>query len=281
MTDYNDWLQAASTRLTHSDSPRRDSEILLGFVTGRARTFLLAFNETQLTAHQQQQLEALLVRREQGEPVAYLVGEREFWSLPLLVSPATLIPRPDTECLVELALEHLPQESCRILDLGTGTGAIALAIASERSDCTVIGTDLEPAALAVAMYNAQKLTIRNVQFLQSDWFRALPSNHFTLIASNPPYIDANDAYLMQGDVRFEPVSSLVASQGGLADLEAIVRQSPQYLEYQGWLLVEHGWKQGRCVRALMRAAGFIEVSTYRDYGNNERVTLGQWPSTLS
>lgn len=279
--DYHDWLKAAAARLTQSDSPKRDAEILLGFVTGRARTFLLAFDETQLMPHQQQQLERLLVRREQGEPVAYLVGEREFWSLPLSVSPATLIPRPDSEYLVSLALERLPIASCHILDLGTGTGAIALALASERPDCTVIGVDLQPYAQALAQYNARKLTISNVQFLQGNWFSSLAPQHFALIASNPPYIDADDAHLMQGDVRFEPISALVAAQQGLADLDAIVRQAPQYLQPHGWLLLEHGWQQGRSVRTLMLASGFIGVKTYRDYGNNERVTLGQWPSAVS
>lgn len=282
MIDYHHWLKAAAARLTHSDSPRRDAEILLGFVTGRARTFLLAFDETRLTPQQQQQLEALLVRREQGEPVAYLVGEREFWSLPLSVSSATLIPRPDSECLVALALERLPIASCCILDLGTGTGAIALALASERPDCTVIGVDVQPDALALAQHNAKKLTISNVQFLQGNWFSSLAAQHFALIASNPPYIDANDVHPDAGyDVRFEPASALIAAQQGLADLDVIVRQAPQHLKPQGWLLLEHGWQQGCSVRALMLAAGFMAVATYRDHGNNERVTLGQWPPLIT
>ncbi|CAI0895403.1 Release factor glutamine methyltransferase [Serratia quinivorans] len=275
--DYQSWLKAAAARLTQSDSARRDAEILLGFVTGRARTFLMAFGETLLTQQQQEQLERLLVRRERGEPVAYLIGEREFWSLPLSVSPATLIPRPDTECLVELALERLPSSSCNILDLGTGTGAIALALASERQDCRVTGVDLQPEAVALAQHNAQKLAIGNAQFLQGSWFAPLAGQTFALIASNPPYIDAADPHLAQGDVRFEPSSALVAQQHGLADLSAIVQQAPQYLQPQGWLLLEHGWQQGESVRALMQAAGFISIATRRDYGDNDRVTFGQWP----
>jgi release factor glutamine methyltransferase len=275
--DYQSWLKAAVARLTQSDSARRDAEILLGFVTGRARTFLMAFGETLLTQQQQEQLERLLVRRERGEPVAYLIGEREFWSLPLSVSPATLIPRPDTECLVELALERLPSSSCNILDLGTGTGAIALALASERPDCTVTGVDLQPEAVALAQHNAQKLAIGNAQFLQGSWFAPLAGQTFALIASNPPYIDAADPHLAQGDVRFEPSSALVAQQHGLADLSAIVQQAPQYLLPQGWLLLEHGWQQGESVRALLQAAGFISIATRRDYGDNDRVTFGQWP----
>ncbi|CAI1500480.1 peptide chain release factor N(5)-glutamine methyltransferase [Serratia quinivorans] len=275
--DYQSWLKTAVARLTQSDSARRDAEILLGFVTGRARTFLMAFGETLLTQQQQEQLERLLVRRERGEPVAYLIGEREFWSLPLSVSPATLIPRPDTECLVELALERLPSSACNILDLGTGTGAIALALASERQDCRVTGVDLQPEAVALAQHNAQKLAIGNVQFLQGSWFAPLAGQTFALIASNPPYIDAADPHLAQGDVRFEPSSALVAQQHGLADLSAIVQQAPQYLQPQGWLLLEHGWQQGESVRALLQAAGFISIATRRDYGDNDRVTFGQWP----
>lgn len=275
--DYQTWLKTATLRLTHSDSAKRDAEILLGFVTGRARTYLLAFGETLLTAEQAEKLTVLLARRERGEPVAYLVGEREFWSLPLSVSPATLIPRPDTECLVELALERLPATPCAILDLGTGTGAIALALASERPDCQLTGIDLQPEAVALAQHNAQKLAINNVRFLQGSWFTPVAGQKFALIASNPPYIDEADPHLAQGDVRFEPGSALVAAEQGLADLAAIVQQAADYLEPQGWLLLEHGWQQGENVRTLLNAAGFIAVATHRDYGGNDRVTLGQKP----
>lgn len=275
--NYQTWLKTATLRLMHSDSAKRDAEILLGFVTGRARTYLLAFGETPLTAEQAEQLTVLLARRERGEPVAYLVGEREFWSLPLSVSPATLIPRPDTECLVELALERLPATPCAILDLGTGTGAIALALASERPDCQLTGIDLQPEAVALAQHNAQKLAINNARFLQGSWFTPVAGQKFALIASNPPYIDEADPHLGQGDVRFEPGSALVAADQGLADLAAIVQQAADYLEPQGWLLLEHGWQQGESVRTLLNAAGFIAVATHRDYGGNDRVTLGQKP----
>ncbi|AAM85848.1 protein-(glutamine-N5) methyltransferase, release factor-specific [Yersinia pestis] len=273
--NYQHWLSLAAARFTHSDSPKRDAEILLSFVTGKARTYLLAFGETEITAEQLLWLETLANRREQGEPIAYLVGEREFWSLPLSVSSATLIPRPDTECLVEQALARLPAMPCRILDLGTGTGAIALALATERRDCAVIAVDINADAVALARHNAEKLTIDNVCFLQGSWFEPV-SGRFALIASNPPYIDANDPHLNEGDVRYEPHSALVAAAEGMADLAAIVSQAPGYLDPGGWLMLEHGWQQANAVQELLKNSGFSAVMTCKDYGNNDRVTLGQW-----
>ncbi|MEE3661610.1 peptide chain release factor N(5)-glutamine methyltransferase [Brenneria sp. g21c3] len=278
--NYQAWLTSAITRLATGESPKRDAEILLRFVTGKTRTFLLAFGETRLTAEQLQRLDALLARRINGEPIAYLTGEREFWSLPLAVSPATLIPRPDTECLVEQALQRLPAAPSSILDLGTGTGAIALAIASERADCQVTGVDAQPDAVTLAKHNAERLGITNVRFLLSDWFSSLPNQHFTLIVSNPPYIDADDRHLFQGDVRFEPSSALVAAENGLADLRAIIEQAASHLLPDGWLLLEHGWRQGAAVRQLLQAHGFERIETCRDYGNNDRVSLGLWPKAI-
>ncbi|MHA8113735.1 peptide chain release factor N(5)-glutamine methyltransferase [Kosakonia cowanii] len=275
--DYQQWLREAISQLQASESPRRDAEILLGFVTGKARTFILAFGETPLTDEQQEQLAALLARRVRGEPVAHLIGEREFWSLPLFVSPATLIPRPDTECLVEHALARLPAAPCRILDLGTGTGAIALALASERPDCQVTAVDLIPEAVALAQRNAEHLGIRNIEILQSRWFSALEGQTFSLIVSNPPYIDAQDPHLAQGDVRFEPLSALVAADNGLADLHTLIKEAPRYLLPQGWLLLEHGWQQGAAVREIFARYGWQQVETCRDYGDNERLTLGRRP----
>ncbi len=274
--DFTRWLTHAVGRLAASDSPKRDAEILLGHVTGRARTYIMAFGETELSDEALLQLEALLSRREQGEPVAYLIGEREFWSLPLSVSPATLIPRPDTECLVEQALLRLGAAPARVLDLGTGTGAIALAIASERPDCQVTGVDLHPAAVSLAQYNGQKLSIPNASFLQGSWFTPVAGQTFAIIASNPPYIDAADPHLSQGDVRFEPATALIADNNGLADIDYIVAHAPTHLDPQGWLLLEHGWQQGEAVRNILQAAGFSQVETIKDYGDNDRVTLGQW-----
>jgi release factor glutamine methyltransferase len=275
--EYQQWLREAVSQLQASESPRRDAEILLGFVTGKARTFILAFGETPLTDEQQEQLAGLLARRVRGEPVAHLIGEREFWSLPLFVSPATLIPRPDTECLVEQALARLPAAPCRILDLGTGTGAIALALASERPDCQVTAVDLIPDAVALAQRNADHLGIRNIEIVQSRWFSALEGQQFSLIVSNPPYIDAQDPHLAQGDVRFEPFSALVAADNGLADLHTLIKEAPRYLLPQGWLLLEHGWQQGAAVREIFARYGWQQVETCRDYGDNERLTLGRRP----
>ncbi|WP_336982336.1 MULTISPECIES: peptide chain release factor N(5)-glutamine methyltransferase [unclassified Cedecea] len=274
--EFQSWLRQAVQRLAQSESPKRDAEILLGFVTGKSRTFILAFGEISLTPAQQAELDGLLARRERGEPIAHLVGEREFWSLPLRVSPVTLIPRPDTECLVEHALTKLPKTPCAMLDLGTGTGAIALALASERPDCDVTALDVVPEAVALAKTNAENLGITNVRVLQSHWFNALDAQRFALIVSNPPYIDEADPHLSEGDVRFEPKSALVAENHGLADLETLVNDSRRFLEPGGWLVLEHGWTQGESVQRLLRDAGFTEVATYKDYGDNDRLTSGRY-----
>ncbi len=275
--DFQHWLQQAVSELAGGESPRRDAEILLGHVTGKARTYILAFGETELTADQLARLESLLARRKTGEPVAHLVGEREFWSLPLYVTAATLIPRPDTECLVEQALARLPAAPARILDLGTGTGAIALALASERPDCQVTAVDVMPDAVALAQRNLERLALPNVTVLHSSWFTALADLQFEMIVSNPPYIDEADPHLAEGDVRFEPLSALVAADQGLADLSHIITQSHHHLVRGGWLLLEHGWTQGEAVRTLFLQAGFDQVETCRDYGGNERLTAGKLP----
>ena len=277
---YRQWLQQAVTALQGGESPRRDAEILLGHVTGKARTTILAFDETELTASQAETLAQLLARRVNGEPVAHLVGTREFWSLPLFVSPATLIPRPDTECLVEQALARLPSTPCRILDLGTGTGAVALALASERPDCTLTAVDYVADAVALAQRNADNLRINNVTILQSDWFNALGEQRFAMIVSNPPYIDEQDEHLAQGDVRFEPKTALVAGNNGLADLAHIITQCRGWLEPGGFMLLEHGWKQGAAVRELFTSAGYLQAETCRDYGDNDRLTLALWPGNV-
>ncbi|MBG3080621.1 peptide chain release factor N(5)-glutamine methyltransferase [Proteus mirabilis] len=274
--NYEQWLRQAALQLIESDSPKRDAEILLGHVTQRARTYLMAFNETLLSQDELTQLSQLLTRRIKGEPIAYLVGEREFWSLPLKVSPATLIPRPDTECLVEQALEKLPTEPTTILDLGTGTGAIALAMASERPDCHIIGVDFQAEAVALAQENATNLALNNTEFMESCWFSSLSGYQFGMIISNPPYIDENDVHIHQGDVRFEPLTALVAGNNGFADIEIIIETARQFLTDKGWVLLEHGWQQGEGVRKIFTDKGYCCVETFRDYGGNERVTVGRW-----
>lgn len=269
------WLRNAVAQLSDSDSPKRDAEILLGMVTGKSRAWLIAFDDTTLSEAQLAQLNPLLARRAGGEPIAYVTGEREFWSLSLTVSPDTLIPRPDSEILVEQALAHMPATACTVLDLGTGTGAIALALASERRDCQVTGVDRIPAAVALAQHNASKLALPNTAFLQSHWFSALSGQQFAVIVSNPPYIDAADEHLSQGDVRFEPASALVADDHGLADIRTIVAEAADYLHNDGWLLLEHGWQQGEQVRKILRENSFHAVETCQDYGGNDRVTFGQ------
>ncbi|MEM6049667.1 peptide chain release factor N(5)-glutamine methyltransferase [Erwinia sp. P7711] len=271
------WLRAAIAQLPESESPKRDAEILLSYVTGRSRSWIIAFDDHELESEQLGRLAELLARRARGEPIAYLTGEREFWSLSLSVSPDTLIPRPDTELLVEQALAHLPQHAVEILDLGTGTGAIALALASERPECRVTGVDRIAAAITLAESNARRLAIDNVQFRLSNWFSALSGEQFSLIASNPPYIDQADEHLRQGDVRFEPESALVASDNGLADIKWITENAGAHLLPGGWLLFEHGWQQAEQVRTILRENKFTAIETCQDYGGNDRVTLAQKP----
>ncbi len=281
---YQTWLQKAVAKLTEKNAQEAkvDAYFLLSFVTGKNRASLLAFAETPLSNAQETQLNQLLMRRLQGEPMAYILGEREFWSLNLAVSPATLIPRPDTEVLVETALEKsqdFAKKELRILDLGTGTGAIALALASELPKAQVFGVDFQAKAVELAQENAKRNQLTQVKFWQSDWFSDV-SGEFELIVSNPPYIDGEDCHLSQGDVRFEPLTALVAQENGYADLRHIIQQAPQYLTAQGWLLLEHGFEQGQGVREIFRQQGWQNIQTIRDYGANERVTCGQMTANL-
>ncbi|MFA0790726.1 peptide chain release factor N(5)-glutamine methyltransferase [Microbulbifer echini] len=266
---------ARNVELTGSESARLDTEVLLGHILGRERTWLYTWPEYELSAAEQEAFDALLMRRKNGEPVAHLTGEREFWSLSLKVAPSTLIPRPDTELLVETALALCPQRALRALDLGTGTGAIALALASEQPGWQIVAVEKSPAALALAEENRLHLGFANVQVLASDWFSQLPSQRFSLIVSNPPYIDAADPHLAQGDVRFEPRSALVAQRQGLADIAKIALEADEFLEEGGWLLVEHGWQQAEAVREIFNAAGYRAVESRRDYSGWERITLGR------
>lgn len=272
-------LQEATALLQAAGSPsaRVDAEYLLLHVLQKDRSWLRCHDEVRPSAAEQAQFAALLQRRRQGEPVAYVTGERGFWSLDLQVGPACLIPRPETELLVEFALEKIAGDaSAAVLDLGTGSGAIALAVKKERPQARLTAVDASIAALAQAEANAQRLQLA-VEFVHSDWFAALAGRHFHLVLANPPYIAADDAHLGQGDVRFEPLSALVAPEQGLRDLRQISAQAPAFLQAGGWLAMEHGFAQGEAVRTLLAQAGFVNVATRRDLGGQERMTLGQWP----
>lgn len=264
--------------LQNSDSPLLDAQLLLSHVLGCDRTYLYTWPEKQVSDSQCAAFLALLTRRQRGEPVAYLLGQQEFWSLPFKVSPTTLIPRGDTEALVELVLLLPLADDARVLDLGTGTGAIALALASERPLWQVMAVDNQPDAVMLARANAVELGLDHVDIRLSQWFDEV-SGRFDLIVSNPPYIDAEDPHLEQGDVRFEPRSALVAAANGLGDIQHIVAASCNYIAAGGYLYVEHGQHQGAAVRALLGKAGFQHCETVQDLAGRDRVSGGQWPGT--
>lgn len=269
-------LLEQATRLLHNDSARLDAEVLLACVLGKPRSHLHAWPERVPPPAARAQFEELLQRRTAGEPVAYLTGVREFWSLPLAVTPDTLIPRPETETLVALALEKVPAGShARIADLGTGSGAVALAIARERPHCEVIATDLSTTAVAVAIRNARQLDIDNIEFLTGNWCEPLPAMPLDLIVSNPPYIPQDDPHLDRGDVRFEPRRALAAGPEGMDDLSTIAHCTREHLRSGGWLLLEHGYNQGDSASRLLAAAGFREVSDYADDSGLNRVVAGR------
>lgn len=265
-----------SAELPDSPSPRLDAELLLAHALGQSRSYLRTWPEREPDAAQCAAFAALLERRRAGEPVAYLLGRQGFWSLDLEVAPHTLIPRPDTELLVETALALGPGGPARVLDLGTGTGAIALALACERPAWQVLGVDRVSEAVQLAERNRARLGLGNVRFVESVWFSTLGGERFALIVGNPPYIAADDRHLNEGDVRFEPASALVAGQDGLDDIRRIVHEAPEHLEAGGWLLLEHGYDQAEAVRALFAARGFAAVESRRDLGGHQRITLGQW-----
>lgn len=260
------------------DSPRLDAELLLTFVTGLSRTSFITWPEREVTPVQAERFHALVAERVMGQPVAYLLGEQEFWSLPLKVSPSTLIPRPDTECLVETALSLSLPGNARVLDLGTGTGAIALALASERPHWQITASDRILEAVELARANSQSLNLP-VTVIQSDWFADLPAGQFDLLICNPPYIPASDRHLAEGDVRFEPVSALVAGDDGLTDIRLLIAQSPSWLSDNGWLMLEHGYEQGEAVRDLFASRGWQDIETRKDYGDNDRLTYARKPSS--
>lgn len=253
-----------------------DNRILLCHALGMSRVALITQSERALNDEEAARLAALIRRRVDGEPIAYIVGQREFYGLPFNVSPAVLIPRPDTELLVELALERLPPRS-RVLDMGTGSGAIAVAIAHTRPDAQVTALDVSPAALDVARSNAA-LNQAKVTFLDSDWYSAVAGASFGLIVSNPPYIADGDRHLSEGDLRFEPGGALTDYADGLSCLRTIIEGAPAHLDTDAWLLMEHGYDQAAAVRGLLAAQGYTDVQSWRDLAGIERVTGGRRPA---
>ncbi len=270
-------LQLARSELEPvSDTPRLDAEVLMRQVLRTSAAGLIARGGELLDRKTAAGFRRLVARRRRGEPVAYITGEREFWSMSLHVTPDTLIPRPETERLVELALERIPARAdWTIVDLGTGSGAIALAIASERPNCRVIATDRSLAALAVAQDNAQKHHLRHIRFVHADWLDFKHDRQYSMILSNPPYIEKNDPHLCQGDVRFEPHTALVSPQQGLADIRKIAQQSLTRLVAGGYLLVECGYRQGEAVVACMQDSGYDKVLLEQDTAGRDRVAIGQ------
>lgn len=262
-----------------SESAQLDAEVLLCHVLGKERVFLRTWPERELDDEQIRSFFAYIEQRRQGIPVAYLTGTREFWSREFLVNPAVLIPRPETELLIELCLNLMPAEDqdFKVLDLGTGSGIIAVTLAAERAKADVYACDASTEALAVARENANRHGQHRIHFYQSDWFSQVPALSFDIIVSNPPYIDSNDSHLASGDVRFEPRSALVAERQGLADIERIAMAAPKFFAKPGHLLVEHGYDQQEAVKNLFINQGYHNVATHADLAGNPRATYGLWP----
>ena len=275
MTDINKLLKQATAE-TGAGLHRIDAEFLLAHVLDKPRAWLYAFADHSPSEQQCAEYAALLQRRVMGEPVAYITGRRGFWSFDLQVSPDTLIPRPETELLVELALARIPlEQACNVLDLGTGTGAVALAIAHECPLARVTAVDLSEPAVVLARSNANELKIRTIAFMQSDWYTELAGQSFAIIVSNPPYIEDTDEHLQQGDLRFEPRTALASGVDGLDAIRLIIAGAKNHLQPNGWLLIEHGWNQGAAIREIFAQAAFIDINTEQDLEERDRVTLGR------
>ena len=267
-------LQYGRGVLADTESPDIDSQMLLCHVLECTTTYLHTWSEQVLNDEQQAEFTALIQQRSEGKPVAHLTGQRGFWSLDLAVTPDTLIPRPDTELLVTLALEKL-RPDMRVVDLGTGTGAIALSLAQENPTVAIFAMDYSWGTLKVAKQNAQSHKLNNVLFWQGSWLTAVADNSLDMVVSNPPYIEADDPHLSQGDVQFEPLSALASGADGLDDIRQIVEQARRCLKPSGWLMVEHGYHQANQVQQLFRDAGFVDVTSQPDYGGNDRVVMGK------
>lgn len=269
-------LEQAGKKLSRSTTPRLDTEVLLCHVLNQHRTYLFSHAEKMLSDKEYQHWQILLAKRQQQVPVAYLTGQKEFWGLMFDVNAHTLIPRPETELLVELVLQHVNREkpSLSCLDLGTGSGAIAIALAKENPHWEVTATDISVETLQVAKKNAQKNNSSHILFVQSNWFSAI-NKKFDIIFSNPPYVAENDINLLTEEIFHEPRCALVAKNNGLADLEKIIQQGQAYLKTEGYLLLEHGSDQGVAVRELFFRHGYERMATFQDLEKRERVTLGR------
>ncbi len=287
MTSIRSALLQAQAQLNNAQQldaidARHESQLLLQHALKGNRAWLIAHENDELAANIQLEFDNLIQRRISGEPIAYILGNREFYGLNLAVTPATLIPRPDTEILVDIALEKIPaNQATQILDLGTGTGAIALAIAQQRPQAQVTGVDASKTALEVAISNSRQLHIINSHFILSDWFNSLNDTRFDVIVSNPPYIEETDAHLKQGDLRFEPLSALASGTDGLDDIRRIIDNCLIHLKPQGWIMFEHGYNQADTVRDLMAQTGLVAIETFKDLGGNDRVTIGKNPLIVS
>jgi release factor glutamine methyltransferase len=274
----SDLLARGTARLAPAlEQPSLDAAILLAFSLGCARVRLKSHPEEPRTPAEQERYLALIERRALGEPLAYITGVREFWTLELRVTREVLVPRPETELLVERALALGPAPLARVLDLGTGSGAIALALAAERPAWELLATDASPAALAVARDNARRLRLANVSFHCGAWFSGLTRPRFDLVLSNPPYVDARDPALLA--LKHEPRQALTPGTDALADLRAIILAAPEHLRAGGWLALEHGASQAGAVAHELVARGFGSVRSHRDLAGHERVTEGQWPAS--
>ncbi|HEY8034893.1 MAG TPA: peptide chain release factor N(5)-glutamine methyltransferase [Methylobacter sp.] len=271
--------EAVDTLALVSDSAILDAEVLLCQALSKPRSYLRAWPDKLLQPEQLTAFKTLLEQRQKGTPIAYITGNREFWSRNFQVSPDVLIPRPDTELLIELSLKLIPtDEPVNIIDLGTGSGIIAITLAAERPQAQISATDFSLAALRIAQLNADKHQINNIQFYQSDWFTDIPDTKFNLVISNPPYIAEDDSHLQQGDVRFEPQTALRAAEQGLGDIKIIASVARHYLEPCGHLLIEHGYNQQQQVQILFKDLHYDNVQTYTDLSGQPRVTYGQWNS---
>lgn len=279
MSTIQNLLDNATARLAiHSDSPRLDAEVLLAFVLEKNRSYLRAWNDKPLDMPTITHFESLISNRLEGVPIAYLTGSREFWSRDFFVTPDVLIPRPDTEILIEHCLAQIPENSpFHILDLGTGSGIIAITLAAERPHAKIIAVDASSSALEIAQKNARFHECPNIKFILSDWFCAVPKIKFDLIVSNPPYIPADDSHLTQGDVRFEPKSALISDENGLHDIHLITEQAKNYLMPNGQLVFEHGYNQAQDVQNIFQMFDFVNVRTHRDLAGQPRITIGFLP----